>query len=311
MNISAIIPVFNGEATIRETIDSILNQTFRDIEIIIINDGSTDTTLETIKEISDSRIKIFSYPNAGLSASRNRGISQAQGEYISFIDADDLWTPDKLELQWQALQKNPQAAVAYSWTHYIDESSKFLKSGRRIKVNGDAFSQLLVTNFLENGSNPLIRKTALEKVGGFDKSLFAAEDIDMWLRLAANYEFVCVEKPQILYRTSTTSMSTNLKRQETASLEVIKRAFSYPKAEKLQHLKKQSLSHLYQYLTFKAIEAPPKQRQTIKAIYFWWNWIKNNPSMLKNKNVVIIAVLKIFFPRLFFLIKQLKKASAS
>ncbi|MGB3642819.1 MAG: glycosyltransferase [Rivularia sp. (in: cyanobacteria)] len=298
MSISVIIPVFNGEKTIEETINSILNQTFKDIEIIIINDGSTDATLEIIKNISDSRIKIFSYPNAGLSASRNRGIDRAKGEYISFIDADDLWTPDKLELQWQALQSNPQAAVAYSWTDYIDESSKFLKSGRRIKINGDAFSKLLITNFLENGSNPLIRQEALE-IGGFDESLPAAEDKDMWLRLAANYEFACVEKPQILYRTSTTSMSTNLKRQEIASLKVIERGFSYPKAEKLQHLKKQSLSHLYQYLTFKAIEAPPKQRQTLTAVYFWWNCIKNNPALVRNKQVMIIAVLKILFPRLF------------
>ncbi|MEL7245187.1 MAG: glycosyltransferase [Cyanobacteria bacterium J06643_5] len=295
MSISVVVPVFNGAKTIKETVDSISNQTFKDIEIIIINDGSTDTTVEVIKTISDSRIKVFSYSNAGLSASRNRGISQAKGEYISFIDADDLWTPDKLESQWQALQKNPQAAVAYSWTDYIDESSKFIKPGRRIKVNGDAFSKLLVTNFLENGSNPLIKKTAFEKVGGFDESLSAAEDKDMWLRLAVNYEFVCVEKPQILYRTSTTSMSTKLKRQEAESLKVIERAFNNPKAEKLQHLKKQSLSHLYQYLTFKAIEAPRKQRQTPNAIYFWWNWIKNNPTVVKNRRLIIVAVLKIFF----------------
>ncbi|MEM6755478.1 MAG: glycosyl transferase family A, partial [Cyanobacteria bacterium P01_C01_bin.38] len=181
---------------------------------------------------------------------------------------------------------------------YINESSKIIKSGRRIKVNGDAFSKLLVTNFLENGSNPLIRKEALE-IGGFDESLPAAEDKDMWLRLAANYEFVCVEKPQILYRISSTSMSTNLKRQEAASLKVIERGFSYSKAEKLQYLKKQSLSHLYQYLTFKAIEAPPKQRQTFTAVYFWWNWIKNNPAIAKNKRLMIIAAVKILFPQLF------------
>ncbi|AFY54116.1 putative glycosyltransferase [Rivularia sp. PCC 7116] len=311
MNISVIIPVFNGEVTIGETINSILNQTFRDIEIIIINDGSTDDTLATIKEISDSRIKIFSYPNAGLSASRNRGISQAKGEYISFIDADDLWTTDKLELQWKALQENPQAAIAYSWTDYIDESSQFLKSGRRIKANGDVFSKLLVINFLENGSNPLIHRKALEKVGGFDESLAAAEDIDMWLRLAANYEFVCVEKPQILYRTSTSSMSANLRRQENACLTVTERAFSYPKADNLQHLKKQSLSHLYQYLTFKAIDAPPKQRQTLTAAYFLWNCIKNNPVIIRNKQLIMIAVLKIFFPQLYLLISELKKARAS
>ncbi len=307
MSISVIVPVFNGEKTIKETIDSILNQTFKDIELIIINDGSNDKTLEILENILDSRIKIFSYNNAGLSASRNRGISQAKREYISFIDADDLWTSDKLELQWRALQENPQAAVAYSWTDYIDESSKFLKSGRRITVNGNAFSQLLIFNFLENGSNPLIRQTAIEKVDGFDESLPAAEDKDMWLRLAANYEFVCIEKPQILYRTSTTSMSTNLKRQETASLKVIERAFNYSQAEKLQHLKKQSISHLYQYLTFKAIEAPPQQRQTLTAAYFWLKCIQNNPAIIKNKQLMTIAILKIFFPRLFSLIRTLKK----
>ena len=309
MLISVIIPVFNGEKTIKETIYSILNQTFKDIELIVINDGSNDKSLEIINQIVDSRIKLFSYPNAGLSASRNRGIELAKGEYISFIDADDLWTTDKLELQWKALQENPQAAVAYSWTNYINESSQFIKSGRRIKANGDAFSKLLVTNFLENGSNPLIRKKALEKIGGFDESLPAAEDKDMWLRLAANYKFICVEKPQILYRTSTTSMSTNLKRQELASLKVIERAFSYPKAEKLQHLKKQSLSQLYQYLTFKAIEAPAQKRQTLTATYFLWNWLKNNPTVLKNKRLTIVAALKIFFPRLFQQVSQLRKAA--
>ena len=309
MSISVIIPVFNGEKTIQETIDSILNQTFQNIELIIINDGSTDSTVQIINNISDSRIKLFSYANGGLSTSRNRGISLAQGEYISFIDADDLWTPDKLESQWQALQENPQADVAYSWTDYIDESSNFLKSGRRIKANGDAFSKLLLFNFLENGSNPLIRQKALEKVGDFDRSICTAGDKDMWLRLAANYNFVCVEKPQILYRISTNSMSTNLKRQEAASLKVLERAFSNPKAEKLQHLKKQSLSYLYQYLTFKAIEAPPQKRQTLTAVYFLWNYIKNNPRLLIHNKLIIVATFKILFPRLSQRIINFKKRS--
>ena len=296
MYISVIVPVFNGELTIQETINSILNQTFENIEVIISNDGSTDSTLEIVSNISDSRIKILSYPNAGVSASRNRGISQAKGEYISFMDADDLWTPDKLELQWQALQDNPQASVAYSWTDYIDESSNFLKSGRRIKVNGDAFSKLLVTNFLENGSNPLISKEAVEKVGGFDESLFAAEDKDMWLKLSVDYEFVCVEKPQILYRSSMNSLSSNLKNMEATSLKVIERAFSYPKAYQFQHLKKQTISNFYKYLTFKSIEATPQKGRTITSIYFLWNYIKHNPRVLINNKLVIVATLKIFCP---------------
>ena len=309
MYISVIVPVFNGELTIQETINSILNQTFENIEVIISNDGSTDSTLEIVSNISDSRIKILSYPNAGVSASRNRGISQAKGEYISFMDADDLWTPDKLELQWQALQDNPQAAVAYSWTDYIDESSKFLKSGRRIKVNGDAFSKLLVTNFLENGSNPLISKKALEKVGGFDELLPVAEDKDMWLRLAANYEFVCVEKPQILYRSSMNSLSSNLKNMEATSLKVIERAFSYPKAYQFQHLKKQTISEFYKYLTFKAIEAKPRKGRTATTVYFLWNYIKNNPTAVKDKKLMIIISVKILFPQISHRLIKFRKTA--
>ena len=309
MSISVVVPVFNGEKTIEETIYSILNQTFKNIEIIISDDGSTDSTLKIVKNISDSRIKIISYPNQGVSESRNRGISQAKGEYISFMDADDLWTPDKLESQWKALQQNSQAAVAYSWTDYIDESGKFLKFGRRIKANGDVFTKLLKINFLENGSNPLIRQKALEKVGVFDKSLTAAEDIEMWLRLAANYEFVCVEKPQILYRISANSLSSNLKTMEATSLKVIERAFSYPKANELQHLKKQSISHLYQYLTFKAIEVTPQKRQTLTSIYFLWNCIKNNPKLATNKKLMIVATFKILCPRLFQRVNKLRKST--
>ncbi|MDY6902660.1 MAG: glycosyltransferase [Cyanobacteriota bacterium] len=297
MPISVIVPVFNGELTIQETINSILNQTFEDIEVIISDDGSTDSTLEIISNIFDSRIKILSYPNAGVSASRNRGIYEAQGEYISFMDADDLWTPDKLELQWQALLNNPQAAVAYSWTDYISESSQFLKSGRRIKANGDVFARLLVTNFLENGSNPLIRKQALEKVGGFDESLSASEDFDLWLKLSTDYEFVCVEKPQIFYRTSINSLSCNLKNMEATSLKVIERAFSYPKAHKFQHLKKQTFSEFYKYLTFKAIEAKPRKGRTMTTIYFLWNYIKNNPKAIADKKMMLIISVKIFFPK--------------
>lgn len=110
--ISVIIPVYNGQKTIKETIQSVLNQTFADWELIIVNDGSQDATLEIINSINDYRIKVFSYSNAGVSSSRNRGIDQAQGEFISFLDADDLWTPDKLKEQLKALQENPQAALA-------------------------------------------------------------------------------------------------------------------------------------------------------------------------------------------------------
>ena len=205
--ISVIIPVYNGEQTIRKTINSVLNQTFSDFELIVINDGSQDSTLEIVSSIPDSRIKIFSYPNSGQAISRNRGIERASGEFIAFLDADDLWKPNKLEAQLKALEANPQAAVAYSWTDFIDKDGQFLGTGTRINYSGNVYEKLLVRNFLEHGSNPLIRRQALIEVGGFDGSLTPAEDWDLYLRLASRYQFILVPSAQVLYRVSANSSS--------------------------------------------------------------------------------------------------------
>lgn len=291
--VSVIIPVYNGQKTIKQTIDSVLNQTFPLTEVIIINDGSTDGTLAIVQNISDSRLKVFSFTNSGLSTSRNRGLSYASGKYISFIDADDIWTPDKIELQFNALQGNIQASVAYSWTDYINADGKFVKSGRHPTANGDIYHKLLIYNILENGSNPLIRREALTTVGNFDESLTAAEDWDMWLRLASQYEFVVVPQVQILYRVSIDSMSTNLKRQESASLKVIERAFTHPKAESLQHLKTSSLAQIYQYLTFKALDTSPQKDTSWIAMQFFVKCVRYNPSFLRYIRLVLITIFKI------------------
>jgi len=289
--ISVIMPVYNGEKTIRETIESVFNQTFPDWELIVINDGSQDATLEILKSIQDPRLRVFSYPNAGQATSRNRGISQACGEYISFIDADDLWTPDKLEAQLQVLQANPQAAVAYSWTKCIDEVGQVSRRGSHISVTGDVYKNLLVVNFLENGSNPLIRRQALNEVGSFDESLTPAEDWDLWLRLAARYHFEVVSSPQILYRVSVKSATANVWRLEAACLEVIERACTQA-PESVEHLKKYSLGNTYKYLTYKAIEGPPERKKGLVAARFFWQAVRNDPALLRTK-VLFKVLLKI------------------
>ncbi len=298
--ISVIIPVFNGQNTIKKTIESVLNQTWKDYELIIINDGSTDSTEEVISNISDPRIKVFNYPNAGPSASRNRGIAIASGKYISFIDADDLWTPDKLEKQLQKLEENPQAKIAYSWTNYIDEFDNFLYPGSHITANGNVYEKLLLTNFIENGSNPLIDRQALIEIGGFDKSLFAAEDLDVWFKLAIKYEFVAVPSPQILYRVSTNSLSSNLARMEKQSLEVIDRAFGRA-PESLQNLKPKSVSKLYLYLTIKSLEGRVTREKGTAALRYYINAVKNNISLLQTRGKLmaimwIKIILYIFLP---------------
>jgi glycosyltransferase involved in cell wall biosynthesis len=208
--ISVIIPVYNGEKTIQRTVNSVLNQTFTDFEIIVINAGSTDSTVEIIAQINDSRLRVYTYPKANVAVNRNLGFENATGEFVSFLDADDLWTPDKLEAQYNALVKNPSTAVAYSFTDAIDERDNFLRPCSHAAYSGDVFLQLLLDDFIGSGSNVTIRASAFAEVGGFDGLLTNAQDTDLWVRLAAKYDFVAVEKVQILYRISANSMSSNV-----------------------------------------------------------------------------------------------------
>ncbi|YAF94776.1 MAG: glycosyltransferase [Nodularia sp. CChRGM 3473] len=290
--ISVIIPAYNSGKTINETIQSVLNQTFTNFELIIINDGSQDSTLDIVSQINDARIKIFSYPNAGGNVSRNRGLKHAVGEFVSFLDADDIWTPDKLQVQLQALQKNTDAKVAYSWTDYIDENGVIFLSGTHITANGDAYEKLLVNNFLENGSNPLIRREALIELGGFDESLEAAQDWDMWLRLAAQYFFITVPTVQILYRVSANSLSSNLIRQEKCCLQVFQRAYK-AKCITNKNILRLSFTNLYKYLTCKALQKPYNRQKGMAAARFLWKYFINDASRLKRTNFTIKLLFKI------------------
>ncbi len=137
VTISVIIPVFNGAETIAETLDSVLAQTWPNWEIIVVNDGSTDSTLAILEAYQqqhpelDDRFQLLNFMNSGVSLSRNRGLAVARGDYIAFLDGDDLWTPGKLQRQWQALQDTPTAAVAYSFTQNLsgDRLSPSRRSG--------------------------------------------------------------------------------------------------------------------------------------------------------------------------------------
>jgi glycosyltransferase involved in cell wall biosynthesis len=295
--ISVIIPVYNAEKTIRETIESVLNQTLTDFELIIVNDGSQDATLEAIFSIQDPRIKVFSYANAGVSASRNRGIIQATGEYISFIDADDLWTPDKLEAQFNALKEHPEAAVAYSWTDWIDESSQLIGAGVHQTASGNVYGKLLLGDFIGSGSNPLIRKQALVEVGGFNESLVHAEDWDLWLRLAARYHFIAVPFPQVLYRKSIDSASMNVLNMEAGSLKVIERAYAQA-PDSLKHLKRHTIGNRYKYLTWKALEQPNKRSQGFTAVRLLWQAIETDLILLRRRiiwKVLLKSAIVILF----------------
>jgi glycosyltransferase involved in cell wall biosynthesis len=229
------------------------------------------------------RLKVFSYENAGLSVARNRGIINAIGEFLAFLDADDKWTPDKLELQLAALQKQPEAGLAYSWTYYWNEEQDSLYPSAPVFFEGNVQAHLLLNNFIANGSNPLIRKQAIESTGEFEPTLKSCEDWDYWLRIATHWNFVVVPKHQIYYRLSSNSMSSKVSIMEEAAIIVMEKAFQNSPAE-LQYLKKQSLAGIYQYCTHQYLQQSSKSREILnKATKKLWMAICLHPQILLDK----------------------------
>ncbi|ACK72959.1 glycosyl transferase family 2 [Gloeothece citriformis PCC 7424] len=295
--ISVIVPTYNAESTILETVNSVLNQTFKDFELIIIDDGCTDKTLDLIGSIKDSRIKVFSAQNGGLPVARNRGIRNAVGDYISFIDADDLWTPNKLEKQLKTLEENPSSGVAYSWTTFIDKNSQILYPGDKYLFEGNVYPKLLTKNIIGSGSNILVKRKYLELVGEFDPSLKSCEDWEYNIRLAKHCCFKVVPEYQILYRKYSQSMSYKVDTMEKAHLIVINRSFENAPKE-LQHLKKKALANAYKFFAKLHLENALDQNKAEKAIDKFKQAIDFNWSILLERETQNLLT-KIFLLRFF------------
>ncbi|MEM6518754.1 MAG: glycosyltransferase [Cyanobacteria bacterium P01_C01_bin.70] len=317
--VSIVIPCYNAEKTIAATINSVLSQTFADLELIVINDGSTDETLNVIDQIDDDRLQVFTFENAGPQKSRNRGIDKATGDYISLIDADDLWTVDKLHSQLTALQSAPDAAVAYSWTDVIDEHGQIIQTGRRSRAEGHVFAALIQDNFLGSGSNPLIKANALRAVGGFDERILAGQDWDMWLTLAAHYSFVVVPQVQILYRKvlSARSWSSNLSRQEKGLMQVMKKHFRSGATlqadnSNLSDIRQSAcVANCYRYLLFECFEKCAYSFPNgLLALRFFSRSLLLQPSWWVRRHRLIFVVLLKSAKYLFALPQIQRKAHA-
>ncbi len=192
--VSVVIPTYNRKDIISRAINSVLNQTYENYEIIIIDDGSTDGTIEYIKNHFNSKIKCISQKNKGASAARNRGISEANGKYIAFLDSDDEWVESKLKDQFAFLDKNPEIALLCGRT-YRSDNVKRVNSSLSKSIVGNLFNTLFMHSFV---STPTViaKKEVLDAVGGFDTSYKSAEDFDLWLKITKNYK--CAFLPDLV-----------------------------------------------------------------------------------------------------------------
>jgi glycosyltransferase involved in cell wall biosynthesis len=204
--------VYNGEAHIAATLDSALRQTHRAVEVIVVDDGSTDGTRAIVEDRArwDSRVRVIGQKNRGVGAARNRALAIARGEFVAPLDADDLWDPSKIEQQLRRLREEGEGTgLAYCWWIWLDLHSRMLDRSPQWRIEGHTPDTLLQINYIGCASIPLYRRRLLEQVGGYDEKLpQGCEDWDLSLKVAEISRIAVVPAVLVGYRRRCDSMST-------------------------------------------------------------------------------------------------------
>lgn len=208
--ISVIIPLYNKAQSIAETLRCVLNQTYKDYEIIVINDGSTDNSVQVVESIKDSRIKLFNKPNGGVSSARNYGIQKANYEYIAFLDADDYWEPTYLEELVKLINDFPNAGLyGLGFGHIWQENKELINHDLPDLFRGIIENPWQRGCIYWTGSTTTTTKTVIQSVGLFDERMSHGEDLDMWYRILLRYSGVFYNKTLAYYRQDSENRAMN------------------------------------------------------------------------------------------------------
>jgi glycosyltransferase involved in cell wall biosynthesis len=213
--LSIVIPAYNVAPYVSQAVYSALEQSLRDIEVIVVDDGSTDGTSQILDEISracdDPRLRIVRQANGGLSAARNTGIRNARAGYIGFLDADDIWAPEKAELQVLLMQSDPTIGISFSYSEYLTEDGRHTDSILFAEKMEPSLHDMIRRNHAGNGSTPIVRRECFEIAGLFREELKSCEDYEMWCRILwiTPYRAACLAKPLTFYRLRESSLSFN------------------------------------------------------------------------------------------------------
>jgi glycosyltransferase involved in cell wall biosynthesis len=222
--ISIIVPSYNSAHFVRQALDSAFAQTYRPIEVIVVDDGSTDDTADVLRPYMD-RIIYVRQDNRGLAGARNSGLRAASGELIALLDADDVWLEEHLESGYQALASVPDAALVHSEVYYWDAATgeRTRRDVPRHSYQGDCYLQLFARNTIIP-STLLFRRACYDLHGGFDESFRRCEDWDFALRMARHYRFAYNDDPRVLYRVHSASLSSNAVKMRESDLVVLRKA---------------------------------------------------------------------------------------
>lgn len=284
--VSIVIPVYNAEKYVRLTLESALAQTYQSLEILVIDDGSTDKSVEICRQFDDDRIRIIQQQNRGLSGARNTGIRHATGYYIAFLDADDLWVPEKVEKHVCHLESAADVGASFSYSRFIDEQGSPLGLLQFSKVKDITPLDILCRSPIGNGSAALFRKEVFEDIafevdreGGverdyFDEQFRESQDVECWMRVILQTDWKIEGIPELLtlYRVNAHGISANVKKKLAAWDNLIARVYTYA-PEQMAAWEGAARAYHLRHLARRAITLKDK----VQAIHLFsqairWHW---------------------------------------
>lgn len=282
--VSIVIPVYNGERYVQATLNSILKQTWQDLEVIVVNDGSTDRSMEICRQFNDPRIRYAEQENGGLAAARNAGIRIARGEYLGFIDADDTWSPDKVSRHVEHFRSDPELGLSYSYSSLMDEAGQNLGTLQKEGTNPTTFADCYVRNVIGNGSNAMLRREVFSgrrsnpglfpPLKTFDPDLRRAEDYELWSRIASltGWKIACISEVLVQYRINMSGLSSNTTLQRHYHFLATAKIAAYAPLE-AELYRSSAIAHLYWHQARTHVQNK-NARAGIQAVKFAWhyNW---------------------------------------
>ncbi|MFQ5684371.1 MAG: glycosyltransferase family 2 protein [Candidatus Binatia bacterium] len=194
--VSVIIPAYNRRLMLCDAVDSVLKQSYKEFELIVVDDGSTDGTVNELSRYG-ARVRILSQPRRGVAAARNLGVRYSYGRYIAFLDSDDLWRPRKLEIQVAFMKRNPVVQICQTEEIWVRNGIRVNPKKRHRKFSGDIFRASLDL-CLVSPSAVMMTKKLFEELGGFDEALLVCEDYDLWLRVAVHNPVLLIDEPLVV-----------------------------------------------------------------------------------------------------------------
>jgi len=294
--VSVIIPVYNASRFIGETIKSVLSQTYKDFEIIVVDDGSTDNSADIVKSFGDKKIILIKQKNRGVSAARNTGIKASTGKFIALLDHDDLWLPEKLEKQIPLLEKNPDVALVYSDVCYIDARgnpvSWMLKQFEPHR--GYVLKELFITDFIPC-LTAVFRKDVIEKIGFFNERYRYAEEYELFLRMARFFQFDFVDEVLACYRVHQNNLSRNIIQSYLENIEILEHFYhSVPEVKKFEYVARKRIANMY-FITGRRFQV--EERNRTQAIKMFRKSLNYNSTSMKSILGLLTAFFNIPVPR--------------